>query len=131
MHQQYLINASALVQGHVATKESRPKSAGFSAQIISILLKKGDLRCSPAVGGFHLMRKRRSINEKMRSVMQDCNYNVCDEYRDDWDLSGTIEDLINDFKAATVLSNSEYRPGYYLGSEFHSLRPITEGLLDY
>ncbi len=59
----------------------------------------------------------------MQNIRRGCYHNVCDEYREDWNLDGALEDLAVYGQAAADLGNSKKWPGYFEGTEFHSLRP--------
>ncbi|MFQ6371112.1 M28 family metallopeptidase [Shewanella sp. YIC-542] len=63
---------------------------------------------------------------KMQQQMKGCYHNVCDQYHDNWDLGGALEDLAVYYHAAASLADSDDRPGYYQGTEFYPLRPASQ-----
>lgn len=65
----------------------------------------------------------------MQATMKGCYHNVCDEYREDWDLSGALQDLQIYYQVTRTLGNSKDWPGYYQGTEFNHLRPAKTTLV--
>ncbi|NKF52442.1 M28 family peptidase [Shewanella sp. WXL01] len=110
-------------QGRKALRESRPESGGFFRSDQFSFAKKGVPAVFAGSGSTPLDEASAQYKARMLEIMKGCYHNVCDEYRDDWDLSGAIQDLNIYFNAAYKLANSKQRPGYYPQSEFHRLRP--------
>ncbi|WP_394131053.1 M28 family metallopeptidase [Shewanella maritima] len=108
-----------------ARRESRPESGGFFRSDHFSFAKKGVPAVFAGGGSEPIDDAVAQYKAKMREIMKGCYHNVCDEYREDWDLSGAIEDLQVYFNASRALANSKDWPGYYSGSEFHTLRPAS------
>lgn len=119
--EQYLIQALA-PQNRVATAERRPESGGFFRSDHFSFAQKGVPAVFAGGGSQPVDEPTRAYKARMKEVMKGCYHGTCDEYRDDWDLSGALEDIAVYYHAADSLANSADWPGYYQGTEFHSLR---------
>lgn len=119
--EQYLIEALA-PQNRVATSESRPESGGFFRSDHFSFAQKGVPAVFAGGGSQPVDESTSQYKARMKEIMKGCYHSTCDEYRDDWDLSGALEDIAVYYHAADSLANSSDWPGYYQGTEFHSLR---------
>ncbi|ABV36450.1 peptidase M28 [Shewanella sediminis HAW-EB3] len=119
--EQYLIEA-LVPQNRVATSESRPESGGFFRSDHFSFAQKGVPAVFAGGGSQPVDESTRAYKARMKEIMKGCYHSTCDEYRDDWDLSGALEDIAVYYHAADSLANSSDWPGYYQGTEFHSLR---------
>ncbi|WP_144208950.1 M28 family metallopeptidase [Shewanella donghaensis] len=118
----YLIDA-AKTQNRTATRERNPASGGFFRSDHFSFAKLGVPAVFAGGGGIPLDDNTAAYKENMKKLMKGCYHSVCDHYREEWDLSGALQDLTVYYQAAEVLANSQDWPGYYAGSEFNSLRP--------
>ncbi|WP_299005881.1 M28 family metallopeptidase [uncultured Shewanella sp.] len=118
----YLVKNASLQQRH-AISEAKPEVGGFFRSDHFSFVKKG----IPAVfagSGNHPIDEATAIKKaQMKKNVQGCYHNTCDEYREDWDLRGALEDLSIYFNAANELASNNDWPGFYKGTEFYSLRP--------
>ncbi|MCL1126381.1 M28 family metallopeptidase [Shewanella surugensis] len=118
----YLIKNATRQERH-AISEANPEVGGFFRSDHFSFAQKG----VPAVfagGGNQPIDAATSLKkEQMKKNMQGCYHDICDEYREDWDLRGALEDLTIYYQAANELANNHDWPGYYGGTEFYSLRP--------
>ncbi|NRD74241.1 M28 family peptidase [Shewanella sp. VB17] len=117
----YLIKALASQQ-RTATAEKNPQSGGFFRSDHFSFAQKGIPAVFAGGGSQPVDEATRQYKALMKQTMKDCYHNTCDEYRDDWDLSGALEDIAVYYHAAHALANSDNWPGYYQGTEFHHLR---------
>lgn len=117
----YLIKALA-PQQHTATAETHPESGGFFRSDHFSFAQKGIPAVFAGGGSVPVDEATRQYKAQMKQTMKDCYHNTCDEYREDWDLSGALEDITVYYHAAHSLANSDDWPGYYQGTEFHRLR---------
>lgn len=124
----YLIDA-AKQQNRIAMGEKNPASGGFFRSDHFSFAKLG----VPAVfagGGSDPVDKATAVYKtQMQATMKGCYHNVCDEYHEDWDLSGALQDLQVYYQVTRTLGNSKDWPGYYQGTEFNSLRPAKTTLV--
>lgn len=119
--EQYLIEALK-PQNRVATPERRPESGGFFRSDHFSFAQKGVPAVFAGGGSQPVDEPTRAYKARMKQIMKGCYHSTCDEYRDDWDLSGALEDIAVYYHAADSLANNSDWPGYYQGTEFHSLR---------
>ena len=118
----YIIDA-AKTQNRTATRERNPASGGFFRSDHFSFAKLGVPAVFAGGGSVPLDEATAQYKQAMQAQMKGCYHNVCDHYREDWDLSGALQDLAVYYQAAQTLANSNDWPGYYKGSEFNSLRP--------
>ena len=118
----YLIDA-AKQQNRIALGEKNPASGGFFRSDHFSFAKLGVPAVFAGGGSEPIDAATADYKTQMQATMKGCYHNVCDEYRDDWDLSGAIQDLEIYYQVTRSLGNSQDWPGYYQGTEFNSLRP--------
>ncbi|MGE6648084.1 M28 family metallopeptidase [Shewanella colwelliana] len=117
------LTTAASAQQRIAVSESRPESGGFFRSDHFSFAKYGVPAVFAGGGNEPADEASKTYRSSMKEKMKGCYHNVCDEYRADWDLSGALQDLGVYYQAAQTLGNSDAWPGYYPGTEFHSLRP--------
>lgn len=105
-------------QGRVLAAESRPERGGYFRSDHFPFALKG----VPAVyagGGVTPVDERTA---KYRALMEkhvaSCYHEACDKFRDDWDLSGAVEDLQLLFDAGYQLVTSNDWPQWSASAEF-------------
>lgn len=118
----YLIDA-AKQQNRIALGEKNPASGGFFRSDHFSFAKLGVPAVFAGGGSEPIDAATADYKTQMQATMKGCYHNVCDEYRDDWDLSGAIQDLEVYYQVTRELGNSQDWPGYYPGTEFNNLRP--------
>ncbi len=119
--EEYLIKALEPLQ-RIAKAEKHPESGGFFRSDHFSFAQKGIPAVFAGGGSLPIDEATSQYKAKMKQIMKGCYHNTCDEYREDWDLSGALEDIGVYFNAAHALANSDDWPGYYQGTEFHRLR---------
>ena len=120
--EQYLDRAAAS-QNRVTQGESNPASGGFFRSDHFSFAKLGVPAVFAGGGNEPLDAATAKYKQAMQEKMKGCYHNVCDHYHEDWDLSGTLQDLGVYYQAAAELGNNQDWPGYFAGSEFYQLRP--------
>jgi len=60
----------------------------------------------------------RVLREKLDPILGKCYHGLCDEYRDDWDLTGAVEDMQLFFDVGVELSKRNVWPQWSKTSEF-------------
>ena len=118
----YLVDA-AKQQNRIALGEKNPASGGFFRSDHFSFAKLGVPAVFAGGGSEPIDAATASYKTQMQATMKGCYHNVCDEYHEDWDLSGAIQDLEIYYQVTRSLGNSQDWPGYYQGTEFNSLRP--------
>ena len=120
----YLIDA-AKAQNRIALGEKNPASGGFFRSDHFSFAKYGVPAVFAGGGSEPLDEATAKYKAAMQETMKGCYHNVCDEYHEDWDLSGALQDLAIYYQVAVELGNSRQWPGYYQGTEFNALRPAS------
>ena len=123
----YLIDALKS-QNRVAKSEKYPESGGFFRSDHFSFAKEGVPAVFAGGGSEPVDEATAQYKAAMKLKMKGCYHNVCDEYREDWDLSGALEDLAIYYQAASALGNNNDWPGYFAGTEFNALRPADDTL---
>lgn len=118
----YLIDA-AKQQNRIALGEKNPASGGFFRSDHFSFAKLGVPAVFAGGGSEPIDVATADYKTQMQATMKGCYHNVCDEYHEDWDLRGAIQDLEIYYQVTRSLGNSQDWPGYYQGTEFNSLRP--------
>ncbi|ABZ76240.1 peptidase M28 [Shewanella halifaxensis HAW-EB4] len=121
----YLVDALK-TQNRTAKREKYPESGGFFRSDHFSFAKEGIPAVFAGGGSEPVDETTAQYKAQMKLKMKGCYHNVCDEYREDWDLSGALEDLAIFYQAASVLGNNHDWPGYFKGTEFNTLRPANE-----
>ncbi|MGS0827132.1 M28 family metallopeptidase [Shewanella sp. 0m-8] len=123
----YLVDALK-TQNRIAIREKYPESGGFFRSDHFSFAKEGVPAVFAGGGSQPIDEATAQYKAAMKLKMKGCYHNVCDEYREDWDLSGALEDLAIYYQAATELGNNNDWPGYFKGTEFNALRPANDTL---
>ncbi|GIU20161.1 MULTISPECIES: M28 family metallopeptidase [unclassified Shewanella] len=123
----YLIDALK-TQNRTAKREKYPESGGFFRSDHFSFAKEGVPAVFAGGGSEPIDEATAQYKAAMKLKMKGCYHNVCDEYREDWDLSGALEDLAIFYHAATSLGNNHDWPGYFKGTEFNALRPANDNI---
>ncbi|NMH64312.1 M28 family metallopeptidase [Shewanella salipaludis] len=121
----YLVEA-AKGQNRIAMGEKNPASGGFFRSDHFSFAKFGVPAVFAGGGSEPLDPATASYKAQMEAKMKGCYHNACDEYREDWDLSGALQDMQVYYQAVAKLADSDQWPGYYPDTEFYSLRPASK-----
>lgn len=60
----------------------------------------------------------KALRERLNPLLSKCYHNACDEYSEQWDLSGAVEDMQAFFEIGYELSNENVWPQWSKTSEF-------------
>ncbi|MGI1945813.1 M28 family metallopeptidase [Shewanella glacialipiscicola] len=124
----YLIEA-ATQQNRISMGEKNPASGGFFRSDHFSFAKLGVPAVFAGGGNEAIDDATAAYKTQMQATMKGCYHNVCDEYHENWDLSGALQDLQVYYQATRALGNSQDWPGYYQGTEFNRLRPAKTQLV--
>ena len=124
----YLID-EAKQQNRIAMGEKNPASGGFFRSDHFSFAKLGIPAAFAGGGNEAIDDATAAYKTQMQATMKGCYHNVCDEYHENWDLSGALQDLQVYYQATRALGNSQDWPGYYQGTEFNRLRPAKTQLV--
>ncbi|MFC3093226.1 M28 family peptidase [Alteromonas sediminis] len=112
------LEAAAKRQGRYLTQEDRPEAGyyyrsdhfSFAKQGIPALYAKG--------GNDPIDEETAQYRKRMNVIVTGCYHQVCDEYRDSWDLRGIAQDTQLLFDVGIRVANAEGWPTWSETSEF-------------
>ncbi|WP_035415962.1 M28 family metallopeptidase [Ferrimonas kyonanensis] len=116
---------AARVQQRTLTAESHPGAGGFFRSDHFSFVKRGVPAVFAGGGSTPKTEALAAYRKQMKQEMKGCYHNSCDIYRDNWNLSGALEDIEVFYRAGAALANSDQWPGFKPESEFYSLRPAS------
>jgi Zn-dependent M28 family amino/carboxypeptidase len=120
-----LIKAEAEKQGRHLGDEAHPE-AGYYYRSDHFNFAKGGVPSLHFDEGLDMEGKTREEVKKMQDDYTAKNYHQpSDEYTNDWNLEGAIEDLVLYFRLGDGLANNRIWPAWKQGSEFKALRDKT------
>lgn len=113
----YLREAAAN-QGRVLTQEDRPE-AGLYYRSDHFSFAKVGIPALYAKGGSEpIDEETAQYRKRMNVIVTGCYHQVCDQYRDNWDLSGITEDTQLLFEVGFDIANTDVWPQWNVSSEF-------------
>jgi Zn-dependent M28 family amino/carboxypeptidase len=114
---EYLSRAAAK-QNRTISGDPRPAAGIYyrsdhfafaSIGIPALYAKGGDIALDTATA---------ELRERLNPIIAKCYHGLCDEYRDDWDLTGAVEDMQLFFEIGAELSQPSVWPKWAKSSEF-------------
>ena len=81
----------------------------------------------PNAGNIHREFGKEFVDGKRAEYLANRYHKPTDEYSDDWDLTGAVEDLNLYFSMGEMLANSGDWPNWVEGSAFKSMRDEQRG----
>lgn len=115
--EEYLREAAAN-QGRVLTREDRPE-AGYYYRSDHFSFAKLGVPALYAKGGSEpIDEETAQYRKRMNVIVTGCYHQVCDQFRDNWDLSGIIEDIQLLYEVGFDISNADSWPQWNDTSEF-------------
>ncbi|GEA10415.1 M28 family metallopeptidase [Alteromonas sp. KUL49] len=112
------LTVAATRQGRTLTQEDRPE-AGYYYRSDHFSFAKQGVPALYAQGGSEpIDEETAAYRKRMNVIVRGCYHQVCDEYRDDWDLGGIIEDTQMFFEVGVDVANAEQWPNWKPTSEF-------------
>lgn len=105
-------------QGRVLTQEDKPE-AGYYYRSDHFSFAKQGVPALYAEGGDEPADEETAkYRKRMNVIVTGCYHQVCDEYRDSWDLSGIVQDTQMLFDVGVNVANAPMWPKWNEGSEF-------------
>lgn len=113
----YLTQA-ALKQNRIISGDPRPAAGIYyrsdhfafaSIGIPALYAKGGDMPADEATA---------QLRAKLDPILGGCYHDLCDQYSDDWDLTGAVQDMQLFFEVGTELSKADVWPKWSKTSEF-------------
>ena len=112
------LTAAAVKQNRIITGDPRPAAGIYyrsdhfafaNIGIPALYAKGGKMPADEATA---------KLREKLNPIIAKCYHGLCDEYRDDWDLTGAVEDMQLFFEIGYELSDEGVWPKWSKSSEF-------------
>jgi Zn-dependent M28 family amino/carboxypeptidase len=114
---EFLANA-AKDQGRTLSGDPKPSSGGYYRSDHFAFANMG-IPAMYAGGGTQAAdEETANYRKRMSLVLRGCYHQPCDRYRDEWDLSGAVQDLQLFYKVGFDISEQEQWPTWNSNSEF-------------
>ncbi|GMM84817.1 M28 family peptidase [Pseudoalteromonas sp. MTN2-4] len=110
---------AAKAQGRVVSGDPRPASGGYYRSDHFAFANMGVPAMYAGGGTEALDEATANYRKKMSLVLRGCYHQPCDRYRDEWDLSGAVQDLQLFFQVGYDVSQQAEWPTWKAGAEFN------------
>jgi len=112
------LEKAATKQGRILTQESKPQ-AGYYYRSDHFSFAKFGVPALYAKGGAQPLNDEiADYRKKMNVIVTGCYHQVCDQYRENWNVMGIVEDTQLLFDVGYQLSNTTSWPKWKETSEF-------------
>ncbi|MFD3316240.1 M28 family metallopeptidase [Alteromonas macleodii] len=112
------LEAAAAKQGRTLTQEDRPEAGYYYRSDHFSFAKQGVPALYAEGGNEPADEETAKYRKRMNIIVTGCYHQVCDQYRDDWDLSGIVQDTQMLFDVGVGVANAEAWPKWNEASEF-------------
>ncbi len=112
------LEAAASKQGRTLTQEDRPEAGYYYRSDHFSFAKQGVPALYAEGGNEPADEETAKYRKRMNVIVTGCYHQVCDEYREDWDLSGIVQDTQMLFDVGVKVANAEAWPKWNESSEF-------------
>jgi len=112
------LKEAASKQGRTLTQEDRPEAGYYYRSDHFSFAKQGVPALYAEGGNEPADEETAKYRKRMNVIVTGCYHQVCDEYRDDWDLSGIVQDTQMLFDVGVNVSNAKAWPKWNESSEF-------------
>lgn len=112
------LKTAADKQGRTLTQEDRPEAGYYYRSDHFSFAKKGVPALYAEGGNEPADEATAKYRKRMNVIVTGCYHQVCDQYRDDWDLSGIVQDTQLLFDVGFNVANAEKWPAWKETSEF-------------
>ncbi|GMM67990.1 M28 family metallopeptidase [Alteromonas sp. MTD1] len=112
------LKSAASKQGRTLTQEDRPEAGYYYRSDHFSFAKQGVPALYAEGGNEPADDETAKYRKRMNVIVTGCYHQVCDEYREDWDLSGIVQDTQMLFDVGVNVSNAEAWPKWNETSEF-------------
>jgi Zn-dependent M28 family amino/carboxypeptidase len=117
-----ILEAAAAKQGRIIVPEPSPERGYFYRSDHFNLAKKGVPMLYAEGGNDKREGGRAAGDAQARDYLTNRYHKPADEYSEDWDLSGTMEDLALYYAVAEDVANRDGMVEWYEGTEFKAIR---------
>jgi len=116
------LKIAADAQNRVLSPDSSPEKGYFFRSDHFELSKLGVPTIYPNAGSIHREFGKEYVDAKRADYLANRYHKPTDEYSDDWDLTGAVEDLNLYFATGNMIVNSADWPNWVEGSAFKEMR---------
>jgi Zn-dependent M28 family amino/carboxypeptidase len=113
-----LLETAAKAQGRTVSGDPKPSSGGYYRSDHFAFANMGVPAMYAGGGSEALDEETANYRKRMSLVLRGCYHQPCDRYRDEWDLSGAIQDLQLFYQVGFDISEREEWPKWNTNSEF-------------
>ncbi|TKB05104.1 M28 family peptidase [Alteromonas portus] len=112
------LETAAAKQGRTLTQEDRPEAGYYYRSDHFSFAKQGVPALYAEGGNEPADEETAKYRKRMNVIVTGCYHQVCDQYRDDWDLSGIVQDTQMLFDVGVGVANADAWPKWNETSEF-------------
>jgi len=105
-------------QGRTISGDPKPSSGGYYRSDHFAFANMGIPAMYAGGGTVAADEETANYRKRMSLVLRGCYHQPCDRYRDEWDLSGAVQDLQLFYKVGFDISETEQWPTWNTNSEF-------------
>ncbi|MBB1428876.1 M28 family metallopeptidase [Pseudoalteromonas sp. SG43-4] len=109
---------AAKEQGRTISGDPKPSSGGYYRSDHFAFANMGIPAMYAGSGTVAADEETANYRKRMSLVLRGCYHQPCDRYRDEWDLSGAVQDLQLFYKVGFDISEQEQWPTWNASSEF-------------
>ncbi|WP_289096686.1 M28 family metallopeptidase [uncultured Pseudoalteromonas sp.] len=113
-----LLETAAKAQGRTVSGDPKPSSGGYYRSDHFAFANMGVPAMYAGGGSEALDEETANYRKRMRLVLRGCYHQPCDRYRDEWDLSGAVQDLQLFYQVGFDISERKEWPTWNATSEF-------------
>ena len=113
-----LLETAAKAQGRTVSGDPKPSSGGYYRSDHFAFANMGVPAMYAGGGSEALDEETANYRKRMSLVLRGCYHQPCDRYRDEWDLSGAIQDLQLFYQVGFDISERKEWPTWNATSEF-------------
>lgn len=113
-----LLATAAKEQGRTVSGDPKPSSGGYYRSDHFAFANMGVPAMYAGGGTQALDEETANYRKRMSLVLRGCYHQPCDRYRDEWDLSGAVQDLQLFYKVGFDISQQTQWPTWNENSEF-------------
>ncbi len=113
-----LLETAAKAQGRKVSGDPKPSSGGYYRSDHFAFANMGVPAMYAGGGSEALDEETAKYRKRMSLVLRGCYHQPCDRYRDEWDLSGAVQDLQLFYQVGFDIAEREQWPSWNASSEF-------------
>lgn len=113
-----MLGEAAKMQERTISGDPKPSSGGYYRSDHFAFANMGVPAMYAGGGSEARDEETAQYRKRMSLVLRGCYHQPCDRYRDEWDLSGAVQDLQLFYKVGFDISQQEQWPKWYANSEF-------------